>query len=206
MAWMAFTLYLIGTLTAFGLRTWLHQRRTGDTGHRHSHPAVGTPAWGAQILLGVGLFGGFAAPLMDAAGILQPLTVLDHRAVQVGGLIVAVVGFVAISAAQAAMGTSWRIGVDVSERTTLVTSGIFRLVRNPVFTAMIVALAGITAMTPTWAQMFVLTAVTTGIELQVRAVEEPYLRTTHGDLYLRYAQRTGRFAPGIGRTRRKTRV
>ena len=37
------------------------------------------------------------------------------------------------------------------------------------------------------------------LEIQVRAVEEPYLLRTHGDAYRRYAAATGRFLPGIGR-------
>jgi protein-S-isoprenylcysteine O-methyltransferase Ste14 len=38
-----------------------------------------------------------------------------------------------------------------------------------------------------------------GIEIQVRAVEEPYLAKTHGPAYRDYASRVGRFAPGVGR-------
>jgi protein-S-isoprenylcysteine O-methyltransferase Ste14 len=37
----------------------------------------------------------------------------------------------------ASMGASWRIGVDPSERTDLVTGGAFALVRNPIFSAML---------------------------------------------------------------------
>jgi protein-S-isoprenylcysteine O-methyltransferase Ste14 len=37
------------------------------------------------------------------------------------------------------------------------------------------------------------------VELQVRAVEEPYLRLVHGEAYAIYAANTGRFVPGIGR-------
>ncbi|MFE3456666.1 isoprenylcysteine carboxylmethyltransferase family protein [Nocardiopsis aegyptia] len=37
------------------------------------------------------------------------------------------------------------------------------------------------------------------VQVQVRAIEEPYLVRTHGSAYLRYAARTGRFLPGIGR-------
>jgi protein-S-isoprenylcysteine O-methyltransferase Ste14 len=201
MAWIAFALHLTGVLTAFGLRTWLHKRRTGDTGHRHSRPPAGTPAWWAQVLLAGGLLGGIAAPLLDAIGILAPISALTHPLVQGAGLATAVLGFLAVLAAQGAMGTSWRIGVDTTEHTDLVTGGVFRLVRNPVFTAMIIATVGITAMTTTWAQLLVLTAVILGIELQVRVVEEPYLRATHGDEYTAYASRAGRFLPGIGKVR-----
>jgi protein-S-isoprenylcysteine O-methyltransferase Ste14 len=201
MAWPAFALYLTGTLTAFGLRTWLHWRRTGDTGHRNSRPAAGTTAWWAQVLLAAGLIGGLVAPLLDATGVLTPLPALDHVAVQLIGLVVAVAGFVAVLAAQHAMGKSWRIGVDATERTDLVTAGIFGVVRNPIFTAMITATAGITAMTPTWPQILVLAMVIAGIGLQVRAVEEPYLKATHGADYEAYTRRAGRFLPGIGRSR-----
>lgn len=38
-----------------------------------------------------------------------------------------------------------------------------------------------------------------GVQLQVTVVEEAYLLITHGDNYLPYARRTGRFLPGIGR-------
>jgi protein-S-isoprenylcysteine O-methyltransferase Ste14 len=202
MAWLAFVLYLTGALTAFGLRTWLHRRRTGDTGHRHSHPSLGTAAWWAQALMAAGLIGGLIAPLLDATGVLAPIAALDHTAVQMAGLAAALTGYAAIPLAQQAMGTSWRIGVDAGERTTLVTGGVFGVIRNPVFTAMIVATAGITAMTPTWAQLLVPAFVIAGIELQVRVVEEPYLRTTHGTAYTGYASRTGRFLPGVGRTAR----
>ncbi len=37
------------------------------------------------------------------------------------------------------------------------------------------------------------------IVLQVRFVEEPCLVRRHGDAYLSYAQRVGRFVPGVGR-------
>ena len=38
-----------------------------------------------------------------------------------------------------------------------------------------------------------------GLELHVRLVEEPYLLRVHGDAYRRYAARTGRFLPRVGR-------
>lgn len=38
-----------------------------------------------------------------------------------------------------------------------------------------------------------------GIGVQVRLVEEPYLRRTHGVAYTDYAARVGRFLPRLGR-------
>jgi protein-S-isoprenylcysteine O-methyltransferase Ste14 len=39
-------------------------------------------------------------------------------------------------------------------------------------------------------------------QIQVRLVEEPYLRRVHGNAYRASAERTGRFLPWIGRDRR----
>jgi protein-S-isoprenylcysteine O-methyltransferase Ste14 len=203
MAWLAFGVYLAGMLAAFGVRTWMHYRATGDTGHRI--PATGTAGWWAQLLMVAGALAGVVALILAATGILRPIRMLDHTAVQVAGLIVALAGFAGILAAQHAMGTSWRIGVDPNERTGLVTDGVFALVRNPVFTATLTAVTGLTATAPTWLQLAAMASVIAGIELQVRAVEEPYLARLHGHTYTTYTARTGRFLPGIGHTSNQAR-
>jgi protein-S-isoprenylcysteine O-methyltransferase Ste14 len=38
------------------------------------------------------------------------------------------------------------------------------------------------------------------VQLQVRCIEEPYLRAMHGAAYEHYAGAVGRFMPGVGRT------
>jgi protein-S-isoprenylcysteine O-methyltransferase Ste14 len=115
--------------------------------------------------------------------------------------VLAALGVAATLAAQLAMGASWRIGVDEDERTTLVTTGPFALARNPIFTAMIITAAGLAAMVPNLVALTALALTIVAIQLQVRAVEEPYLQRVHGPDYHRYAARVGRFLPGIGRLR-----
>lgn len=99
------------------------------------------------------------------------------------------------------MGESWRIGVDTNERTALVTTGAFAIVRNPIFTAMLVTAAGLTMTIPNAISIVGLVALIAALEVQVRLVEEPYLLTAQGDSYRTYAHHVGRFAPGIGRIR-----
>jgi protein-S-isoprenylcysteine O-methyltransferase Ste14 len=101
--------------------------------------------------------------------------------------------------AQFAMAESWRIGVDPNERTPLVTTGVFAMVRNPIFTAMLVTATGLTLTIPNVVSVIGLVVLIAALEVQVRLVEEPYLVVTHGTDYRRYAQRVGRFAPTIGR-------
>ncbi|WP_286968257.1 MULTISPECIES: methyltransferase family protein [Arsenicicoccus] len=110
---------------------------------------------------------------------------------------VAAAGVVCTYAAQLAMGTAWRIGVDPTER-NLVTSGPFAFVRNPIFTAALITFTGLSFTTPNLVALTGLVVVYAGIQMQVRGVEEPHLLATHGQTYANYAARVGRFLPTIG--------
>lgn len=104
-------------------------------------------------------------------------------------------------AAQLAMGTAWRIGVDPTERTDLVTSGPFAFVRNRISTAALITFTGLAFTTPNLVALAGLAVVYTGTQMQVRVVEEPHPLATHGRAYTNYAARVGRFLPTIGRLR-----
>jgi protein-S-isoprenylcysteine O-methyltransferase Ste14 len=121
--------------------------------------------------------------------------------IAVGGLVLTILGTIATFTAQLAMGDSWRAGVDPDERTTLVTSGPFGWVRNPILSCVLITCVGLFAMVPTVVGFLGLAAVTLANQLLVRLVEEPHLRRVHGERYLRYAASVGRFLPGIGRLR-----
>ena len=101
--------------------------------------------------------------------------------------------------AQFAMGESWRIGVDESEQTEMVTTGPFSIVRNPIFTAMVPTALGLALLVPNVVAIVGFVALVVALEIQVRLVEEPYLLRTHGDAYAQYARRVGRFVPLLGR-------
>ena len=138
-------------------------------------------------------------PILQLLDVVSPLGFLHTPWIQITGAVIAVLGIAATVYAQLDMGDSWRIGVDKSETTTLVRTGVFGWVRNPIFTAMMTFGLGIALMTPNLVAVagFVLLVIT--IELQVRAVEEPYLVTKHGDAYRDYLAKVGRFVPGVGR-------
>ncbi len=199
MAITALLIFLVGLAVAFGLRTWLQLRRTGASGFHGISGEPGSLRWWAGILFVTAPALGLAAlvlAVVDVAG--RPSgSVADVAGVV--GLVLALVGFAGVLAAQTGMGSSWRIGVKETERTELVTGGLFALVRNPIFTAMVVAQLGLTLMVPTCLSVAALVCLVAAVEMQVRFIEEPYLLTTHGGSYARYAAVTGRFVPGIGR-------
>lgn len=197
----ALVLYLVFAVLGFGWRSWTQHRRTGSTGFRGIHGRPGSLEWFAGAGFIAAILAGAAAPLLQLLGILTPIALLQAPWIQVGGTVLAVAGIAATLYAQRDMGESWRIGVDPSETTTLVLRGVFGLVRNPIFTAMLVFGLGIALVTPNLVALVGFAILVVTIELQVRAVEEPYLRSVHGDEYREYTARVGRFVPGLGRFR-----
>jgi len=115
------------------------------------------------------------------------------------GLVVALSAVAVLLWSQASMGESLRIGVDPEERTVLVTSGTFRWIRNPIYSAMIAYVAGTAMLVPNPAGVVAGVALIVAVELQVRLVEEPYLIALHGTAYRSYAASVGRFLPSVGR-------
>ena len=193
---VSLVLYVVALVVLFGVRSWLHRRRTGRAGF---HGVTGTPrqpGWWGGVLFVAAVVLGLAAPLLAATG---AAPVRAPGWVQVLGLVLALLGFAATLIAQTGMGASWRIGVDTTERTDLVTTGVFASVRNPVFTAMAVAQLGMFLMVPHVISAAASIALVVAVQLQVRTVEEPYLAHVHGERYRAYAAGAGRFVPGVGR-------
>lgn len=206
LAGVALGLYLLTLIVAFGVRAWVQFRRTGATGFvGFSEPApwagtAGSRSRAALVTCALALASG-------TLGWFGPLGAVPNAPTRWGGYpVLAGVGVLLVAAAivvvlraQSDMGSSWRVGVDHQESTALVTRGLFAQVRNPVFTGMGLALAGFVAMVPTPLTALALVMLILGVQIQVRAVEEPYLLATHPLAYPAYAARTGRFLPGLGR-------
>lgn len=195
---IALAVYLLGIVAAFGWQTWRHWKATGSTGYRGISGRPGSLHWWGGVLFTLALLLGAAAPILALTGVSVP-TGPRHGALARTGLTVALAGIAVTLAAQRQMGASWRIGVDTGERTALVTAGLFAHVRNPIFTGMLAVTTGLSLMVPTVVSVAALACLLTAVQIQVRAVEEPYLLASHGATYRDYASRAGRFLPRIGR-------
>jgi protein-S-isoprenylcysteine O-methyltransferase Ste14 len=202
MGWLALGCYAAYLGLAFVLRSVIQRRRTGSTGFKGISGRPGSLEWFAGILFGIALMIGVLAPVLDVTGVLDPIDALDGPVAHVLGPALFALGLAATLRSQLSMGESWRVGVDENERTELVTEGPFALVRNPIFAAMIPTSLGLALMVPNVVALAGFAALVVALEIQVRLVEEPYLRAVHGEEYVRYAARTGRFAPGVGRMSR----
>lgn len=193
-------LLLVAWLVIVGVaRALLQLRRTGAAPLTFQD-RTGSPQWWARLISTVGLAFAFAAPIAEMAG-WRPIAVLDQPIVDMGGIGLAIAGIVAIVVSQRAMGESWRGDVDYSVRTPLVTTGPFRIVRNPILSATAVTAVGVALIVPGVFAALMLVAFHAAHQVQVRLVEEPYLRQVHGAAYRDYGARTGRFMPYVGRFR-----
>ena len=198
MAVVALVLYGVSLVLTFGVRIVVQLRRTGSTGVHGLASDASALEWVAGALFLGGLLAGALAPTLALLDVLEPIAALDGAVGHAIGLVLAAGGIVLTFGAQLAMGDAWRIGVDPEERTELVTDGPFRLVRNPIYSAMIPTVLGLVLLVPSALAIVAIVSLVVGLELQVRLVEEPHLLRTHGREYADYAARVGRFVPRVG--------
>jgi protein-S-isoprenylcysteine O-methyltransferase Ste14 len=201
MAKLAAAMLVVFAVLTFFLRVAIQLRRTGSTGLIGLRRGAGPLEW----LSGILFVGGMAMAVVSVNLVLndelEPVDALDVDALHAIGIALAALGGLAVFAAQLGMGESWRIGVSDEQGTELITGGWFSFCRNPIYTSMVLGWTGFALMVPTWLGLAAVVVIALGLELQVRAVEEPYLMRAHGDEYERYAARVGRFLPRVGRCR-----
>jgi protein-S-isoprenylcysteine O-methyltransferase Ste14 len=199
MAKLAAAMLVVFLVLTLFVRVAIQLRRTGTTGLIGLRKGAGPLEW----LSGLLFLGGMAMAIVSLQLVLQddldPIDALDVDALHVPGIVLAALGGLSVFGAQLGMGASWRIGVSEDQGTDLITGGWFSVIRNPIYTAMIVGWTGFALMVPTWLAFAAVIVIALALELQVRVVEEPYLIRTHGEAFRSYASRVGRFLPGIGR-------
>jgi protein-S-isoprenylcysteine O-methyltransferase Ste14 len=197
---VALALYALYLALAFGLRAALHYRETGTSGIVGVSGRPLSIEWCAGVLFvvsGIGI--GLVAPAAELGGYVHAWVGAATWLAHVVGIALTTLGIAGTLWAQLAMGRSWRVGVNASEHTALVSHGPFRMVRNPIYTWMIVVSVGFLLLVPNAIAAVSFVALLVALELQVRVVEEPYLLRAHGEKYRHYAAATGRFLPGVGR-------
>ena len=198
MATLAICLLIAFGVLTFGVRVGIQLRQTGRTGLIGLREGAGPVEWAAGLLFLVGMTTAVTSVILVFDDALEPIDVLDTTFVHVAGIVTACAGGLAVFAAQLGMGESWRVGVSDEQRTDLITGGWFSIVRNPIYSAMVVGWIGFALLVPTWIGFLGALVVALALQLQVRFVEEPYLLRAHGEDFRAYATRVGRFVPGVG--------
>jgi putative Ca2+/H+ antiporter (TMEM165/GDT1 family) len=188
--WIALCLGLAAVLLAMYGRH--RMRRVGVVRSAARRP--GTPAWWARAVFAVAVLLGLGAPLLVATDIVEPIALFDRPGWVAGGAAVVLLGTALVLAAQRSRVTLQERGADP----VTATRGLHARVRNPGFTGIIVATAGLLLMVPTLLGVLAAVLVVMAVQIQARAVREPGLARAHGEAYDAYAARTGRFLPRSG--------
>lgn len=120
-----------------------------------------------------------------------PISYLRFDAFKIIGLILIHISLIWIAFAQYQMSNSWRIGIDESNKTELVTKGVFSISRNPIFLGMIISILGLFMIVPTALSFCLLITTYFIIQIQIR-LEEDFLEKQHRQEYINYKLKTKR--------------
>jgi protein-S-isoprenylcysteine O-methyltransferase Ste14 len=184
------------------VRPWVQHRRYGTSGLvLFRSGKLSQDLRDAALVVVIALLTAQAA--VAAAGRREPLLlVVGPGAIgdllQVAGAVLMAAGIALLASGQLNMGASWRVGIKDEEAPGLVTGGLYRFCRHPIYLGLLTAVAGYTALLPTAVSLLLLATTYTRVRIQA-AAEETYLERTYGGAYRDYARRVGRFLPGIGR-------
>lgn len=127
---------------------------------------------------------------------LASVAALDYIAFDIIGFLIGLSGLSICLYAQLKMGSSWRVGIDENIKTVLITTGLYKYIRNPTYLGLFLLNLGLWFIWPTWAMFLFNFTFVLFLEVQVRC-EEDYLTSVHGEKYLEYKKTTKRYLPFI---------
>lgn len=139
---------------------------------------------------------------MKVATILVPLTevlsiYINYSMLSGGlryaGIIIAAAGDIVFIISVLTMKDSWRAGVSETDKTELVTDGIYQISRNPAFLGFDLVYIGILLMFFNWISLIVSAFAILMFHLQIVYVEEVFLEEAFGDGYIRYKKKVHRY-------------
>jgi len=161
-------------------------------------PVVKSRKGTLEIVLLTIMWAAFFLPLLWA---LSPLLSFAdyplHPAALAGGVALLVLGLWLFHRSHVDLGTMWSITLEVREGHRLVTSGLYGLVRHPMYLALLVYGLGIAIGTPNWfAGPAYLLATILLVALRL-GPEEQLMREEFPAEYDAYAKTTKRLIPGV---------
>ena len=115
------------------------------------------------------------------------------RAVVLCGAALGLAGDLVFAAAVVTMRDSWRAGVSPSEKTALVTEGIYQFSRNPAFLGFDLVYLGMVLMFFSYVLLALSLLAAAMFHLQIVYGEEPFLLRAFGEEYADYCRRVRRY-------------
>lgn len=141
----------------------------------------------------------FLVPVAEIVSIALNKTFFSNF-IRIIGVCIGAVGVGIFIISVMTMRDSWRAGVSETDKTELVTAGIYRISRNPAFLGFDLVYIGVLLMFFNWVLFAVSVFAMLMFHLQIVNVEEDFLLTAFGDEYLAYRKTVNRY---LGRKIRK---
>lgn len=200
---MALLMFIVFMLVVVISRVIYQYTLIQDHGIRTPRMQLSSIATITSALLLVAFGGIFVLSLLDWRALSNPIETMVAGRTSIG-IVVCLAGVSLISYSQYEMGANWRIGVDENETTELVITGIYRIVRNPIYTGVAVFLFGMIMLLPQVTTVCLVLLGLLSIHLHVRYIEEPHLRKLHGERFTRYCESAGAYWPKLFRASSKS--
>jgi protein-S-isoprenylcysteine O-methyltransferase Ste14 len=125
-------------------------------------------------------------------GVLTPLWTSGYAAVP--ATVVALLALWGTLICWRKMGTSWRMGINPGEKTSLIVSGPYSYVAHPIYALQQVLVLASAAVVASPVMLGVAVIELVFLQWEARR-EERYLVEVHGEVYARYNRSVGRFVP-----------
>ncbi len=132
-------------------------------------------------------------PIVEVLSIFLIPTIATMKWVRIVGVMFCCFGVLVFICSVITMRDNWRAGVSKTDKTELVTNGIYKISRNPAFLGFDMVYIGVLCMFFNWL-LFVATAFSIIMfHLQIVNVEEDFLITTFGEQYIEYKSKVCRY-------------
>ena len=115
----------------------------------------------------------------------------------VGSIFVLICGLALRWAAIISLGKSFSSNVAIHSTQTVLKTGLYRWMRHPSYTGLLVVFVAIGLHTCNWVSLAIVFLPTTGVLLYRIHVEEIALREHFGREYIEYCENTSRLVPGV---------
>ena len=189
--WIAKAVVIAATVVMLAIRA-PHGRRSRSVKVAKSHK---TPLETGLLVLA---WGGFFIPLIWVAS--SAFRFADYplrTGPLVAGVMCFVIGLWLFYRSHADLGTNWSITLEVREGHRLITQGVYRGVRHPMYSALLLYSVGQALVIPNWvAGLSNLVAFVVLFALRV-AAEERMMAQQFGNEYAAYTTRTKRLIPHV---------
>jgi protein-S-isoprenylcysteine O-methyltransferase Ste14 len=189
--WIAKAIVLAATVVMMAIRA-PHGRRSRNVKVARSYK---TPLEAGLLVLA---WVGFVVPLIWIAAPVFSFAEYQLRTAPFGaGVMCLVIGLWLFHRSHADLGTNWSITLEVREQHRIITQGVYRRIRHPMSSALLLYSVGQVLVIPNWVvgpSNVIVFAILFALRV---GAEERMMVEAFGDEYAAYSAKTKRLIPGI---------